>query len=241
VAGWNGDELVELGATLVNDAAARGVTLRLFGGVAILARCPVIADHPKLQREHHDLDFIAPRAGFEALPEIFAARGFALVAREPGKIDFARDGLPAQARDPLFDEYHALDFTARLARSALTLPSDLLVFKLQRRKFADKDARDAIALLLAHRVTKDAGDEEIDSEYIAELTRRDWGLFTTVYDNTVELEKMLDKYLEPEEARSVWRRVELIQGAMDAARKSPGWLARGLIGRHVRWYREAGK
>jgi hypothetical protein len=117
-----------------------------------------------------------------------------------------------------------------LASPALPL-ADLLLIKLQRVKFAEKDIQDSIALLLDHRVAKGEAEDQIDHEYIAKLCARDWGLFTTVYENTVVLEKVLDKYLEPEEAQLVWRRIELLQGDMDEQPKSLGWMLQQLIKR----------
>ena len=46
------NELVQLGTTLVNDAQARGMTLRMLGGVAVMARCPGIETNKRFQREN---------------------------------------------------------------------------------------------------------------------------------------------------------------------------------------------
>jgi hypothetical protein len=50
-----------------------------------------------------------------------------------------------------------------------------------------------------------------------------------VYDTTITLEKILDKYVEPEEAQLVWRRIELIQGDMDRQPKSFRWMINQLL------------
>lgn len=233
------DELVQLGAEIVNAATARGATVRLFGGVAIRARCPSLATHPALQREHHDLDLIAAPNAWGVLPDLFIARGFEMQENSPQHAVFGKEGIRAEVGTPAFQEYHALNFAPRLASSPTTLSlADLLLFKLQRVNFGAKDRQDAIALLLDHRVATGGGDDDIDRAYLYQVTNRDWGLWTTVFDNTVTLEKILDKYLAPEAARLVWRRIELIQEVLDGKGKSLGWWSRRLVGKRVKWYRE---
>lgn len=48
---------------------------------------------------------------------------------------------------------------------------------------------------------------------------------------SITLEKVLDKYLEPEEAQLVWRRIELLQEDMDREPKSFGWMINQFIKR----------
>ena len=108
-------------------------------------------------------------------------------------------------------------------------PSDLLLIKLARQPFEARDLQDAIALLLDHRVGRAEVEGQINHEYIGRLCARNWKLFHTVYDNTVMLEKALDRYIEPEEAQLVWRRIELIQGDMDQQPKSFGWMVNQFL------------
>jgi hypothetical protein len=236
------DELVQLGTEVVNRARERGARVRLYGGVAVYARCESIATHPKLQRAHADLDFIAAREAWQGLPGIFTASGFQMTSSSPDKVEFKRGELLADLRDPHFREQASFDLAPRLALDPLTLPlADLLLLKLQRYPFAEKDVQDSIALLLDHRVASGGDEETIDRDYICQLTNRNWGLWTMVFDNTVTLEKILDQYIEPEEAQLVWRRIELIQEVLDARGKSLGWWLRWIPNRRLKWYREIAK
>ena len=106
-----------------------------------------------------------------------------------------------------------------------------MLIKIARVKFEEKDIQDSIALLLDHRVGRGEGEDQIDRQYIAKLAGKNWGLFTTAYDNTVALEKILDRYLEPEEAQLVWRRIELLQEDMDREPKSFGWMVNQFLRR----------
>ena len=104
-----------------------------------------------------------------------------------------------------------------------------VVLGLQRKNFVEKDIKDSIALLLDHRVVREEVDEQISFAHIAQMTRGNWGRFHTVYDNTIALEKILPRYIEPEEAQLVWRRIELIQGEMDRVHKSVSWMVNQIF------------
>lgn len=226
------ERLAALAKELVDAAAQKNILLRVMGGVAVYMTCPSIETHPALQRAIHDLDLVAARKDFDALLELFAQRGVALRAREQLQIAFDKDGSEIELSDTAFEEDHRIDLSARLGLTSPTLPlADLLLIKLQRKQFAEKDIQDSIALLIDHRVARGEGEGQIDHLYIAQRTRGDWDLFTTVYDNTITLEKILPKYLEPEEAQLVWRRIELIQGDMDFQPKSLAWMVNQIVRR----------
>lgn len=216
------DQLAALAKSLVAAAMQKNLTLRVMSGVAVYLTCPSIETHPALQRQIKDVDFVAPRTQWDALAEIFQAQGAAPREKKPNAWLFDQAGIPIELRSPRFDY---ADASPRLALAAPTLSvTDLVLFKLQRQPFAERDIQDAIALLLDHRVTQEEAADQINHPYIAHLCKSNWNLFHRVYDNTVTLEKILDQYIEPEEAQLVWRRIELIQGDMDQQPKSLGWM-----------------
>jgi hypothetical protein len=216
------DQLAALAKSLVEAASQKNLTLRVMSGVAVYLTCPSIETHPALQRQIKDVDFVAPRTQWDALAELFQTLGATPRERQQKSWVFDHSGAVIELCDARFD-YN--DLTPRLALALPTLPlADVLLFKLQRQPFEERDIQDAIALLLDHRVAKGEAEDQINHEYIAQLCRSNWNLFHRVYDNTVTLEKILDKYIEPEEAQLVWRRIELIQGDMDQQPKSLGWM-----------------
>jgi hypothetical protein len=226
------DQLATLAKQLVEIAAQKPIPLRVLGGVAIYLTCSSIETHPTLQRTFKDLDFVAAQKDFDALASLLAAQGLNLRTRARERLVFEQDGVEIEIIAPDYREDHRIDLTARLALSSPTLPlADLLLIKLQRVQFAEKDIQDSIALLLDHRVGRGEGEDQIDRAYIAKLAARQWGLFTTAYANSITLEKVLDKYLEPEEAQLVWRRIELLQEDMDRAPKSFGWMVNQFLKR----------
>ena len=226
------DQLAALAKELVAAAAEKQIRLCVLGGVAVYMTCPSIETHASLQRPVKDLDLIAAPRDFEVLGTLFIKQGLTLRSKDKAAWTFGKNGLDVELTVPDYREDHRIDLGPRLTLASPILPfADLLLVKLQRVKFVEKDIQDSIALLLDHRVAKGEAEDQIDHEYIARLCARNWGLFSTVYENTVQLEKVLDKYLEPEEAQLVWRRIELIQGDMDEQPKSLGWMLQQLIKR----------
>ena len=216
------DQFAALAKSFVDAAAQKNLVLRVLSGVAVYLSCSNIETHPSLRRKILDVDLVAPVAQWDALAELFRANGASVRTKSADVWLFDQDGVQIELCDPKFDY---ADLSPRLTLALPTLPlADLLLFKLQRRPFEERDVQDAIALLLDHRVAKGEAEEQIDHEYIAKLCASNWQLFHRVYDNTVTLEKVLDKYIEPEEAQLVWRRIELIQGDMDQQPKSFGWM-----------------
>ena len=212
---------------LVNAAKQKELTLRVLGGVAVYATCPSIATHPKLQRTILDIDFVAPRGDWLALEGIFAANDLKLRTKEKDGWIFDKDGLVVELCDPNFG---FVNFARRLTLATPTLPlTDLLLMKLSRRPFEERDIQDAIALLLDHRVARGEAEGQINHEYIARLGAQNWNVFHAVYDNTVTLEQVLDRYIEPEEARFVWRRIELLQSDLDQQPKPFTWMVNQFL------------
>lgn len=225
-------ELVRLGTRLVREAEAAGLITRLAGGVAIALRCPSIETHPSLQRENADVDLIAASDAWDKLPAFFSARGFAPAGMSAGEMTFRGEGTEVEVQTTRFEEDFPLDLSARLTVTTLTLPlADLLLMKLARIVFRVKDIQDASALLVDHRVT-DGGDEEeeINREYLYQVVNNHFGLWKTVFDNTVTLEQVFGQYLEPEEAQLAWRRIEQLQEVLDGKPHTPRWWAGRVVG-----------
>ena len=215
------DQLAAVAKMLVEAAKQKSINLRVVGGVAIELTCANLAAQPKLQRARHDLDLVAPRGDWHALAGIFAAHGWEARAHSAHPT-FEKDGVTLELFAPNFG---FANFAPRLGLATPTLPlADLLLIKLQRVPFADKDRQDAIALLIEHRVAAGAADDHIDAAYLGKLCAHNWGLFHRVYDNTIALEQVLDQYLEPEEAQLVWRRIETIQSELDRQPKGLRWM-----------------
>jgi hypothetical protein len=232
---------------LIAQAQARGIFLRLLGGLAIKVQSPQPM-HGSLERKYPDIDFVTDKAGAKKLLDFLPEMGYT-----PNK---TFNTLSGDRRQLWYDEAlgrqidvfigdftmcHTLPLAARLHVEPLTIPlAELFLSKAQIVQLNRKDVLDLLALLLYHEVAP--GDQDtINSELIADLCAKDWGLYTTISLNAEKLRSVLDEGevpLDPEEAQAIKRRIICLQKAMDDAPKGMAWKMRARVGTRVRWYEE---
>ena len=236
--------LLAEGRRLVQEAAARGLDVRLLGGIAIWARSSNGA-REALGRAYPDIDVVARKNQSRPLRELLEQLGY-----QPERTFNATHGarrLLYHATDRSYhvdvflDELgmsHNLDFAERLDAEELTLPAaELLLTKLQVAELNKKDAADAVMLLLEHEPADEDGPGKVNAARIAELCAADWGLFTTVSDNLAKIRTLLPELLSDTAAReTVGAHIVELERRLEQAPKTRGWNLRAKIGRRKRWY-----
>jgi hypothetical protein len=237
--------LVEEGRGIVAAAGAAGLTVRLLGGVGIRLLLGPRLD-PVFARPLRDVDVLVRRREARGLEGLLAERGWQ-AASEFNALNGARRLL---FREPggeaqvdvfveVFEMCHRLPLAEGLDSPGPSLPAtDLLLSKLQIVELNAKDASDCLALL--HGCELRAGDPAaLDSDRLATLTSRDWGLQHTLELNLARLRDRLTAVPLAADARSaVERRVAELERAMSAAPKSRGWKLRAKVGERRRWYED---
>lgn len=244
--------LVAEGRRLVEAAAAAGVEVRLFGGIAIWLR----ASEPTreaLGRDYPDIDLVAHKKGSRELRELLEAEGYEpertfnathgarrLLFHAPSGEGGAGAGGGHQI-DVFLDEFemsHKLDLGARLEAEPLTLPAaELLLAKLQVAEINRKDLTDAAMLLVDHEPGAAGGPGHLELPRLEEVCGADWGLFTTFNDNLDALDGMRGELpLAADASARLGERIEIVRSALDGAKKTMAWKMRAKVGRKVRWY-----
>lgn len=237
-------EIVTAGRRLVEEAAARGIAVRLLGGVAVWLRASDSA-RAALGRGFPDLDLVARKRQSRGLRDLLEEHGY-----EPERVFNATHGAKrllyhAPDRrwhiDVFLDEFamsHTLDLGEYLDVEFPTLPAaQLLLTKLQVAELNLKDASDTAMLLIDHEPAETDGPDRVNVAQVAALTGADWGLHTTVVDNLVKVRELLPQLLHAENDRAtVSTRLDEIERALDSAPKSRSWKMRAKIGRRKRWY-----
>lgn len=233
------DRLEEEGRGVIADADARGLPVRLLGGVAIKLRLGDRFD-PAYARSYRDIDVVCGRKAGRGLEELLAARGWA-PAVEFNALNGSRrllfhDPLSEAQVDVFVGEFsmcHALPLADRLDVPGPSLPAtDLAMSKLQIVELNAKDRSDLYALLAGCEV-RDGDPDAIEPARVAELTARDWGLHHTFERNLAHLREEIDAGGGPAGAGAA---VDAIVAAMEAAPKSRAWKMRAKIGERKRWY-----
>ena len=236
--------VVTEGRRLADEAAARGVPIRLLGGVAIWLRSSN-GGRAALGRDYPDLDLIAHKSGSRDLRTLLEELGY-----EPERVFNATHGakrLLYHAPDRSFhvdvflDDFamsHRLDLAGRLDVEDVTLPAaDLLLTKLQVAELNRKDAADTAMLLLEHDLAEEDGWGKLNVRYVSKLVADDWGLYTTLTDNLAKTRELLPELLPDERQRGVVAgRLGELERRLDAEPKTRAWRMRAKIGRRKRWY-----
>jgi hypothetical protein len=233
------DRLPEEGRGLIADADARGLQLRLLGGIAIRL---LLGDRfdPAFERPYRDVDVLCRRKDGRGVEELLAARGWA-PAVEFNALNGSRrllfhDPLSEAQVDVFVGEFsmcHELPLADSLQRRGPSLPAtDLVMTKLQIVELNAKDRSDLYALLSGC----DVGEDDpvaIEPSRLASLTGRDWGLHHTFELNLAKLRAGVDAGEGPAAAGVA---IDALAQAMEAEPKSRGWKMRAKIGERKRWY-----
>jgi hypothetical protein len=244
---------------IVEVADARGLTLRLMGGMAIRAHAPRWP--ARTRRTEVDLDFATTSRDRAAVYKLLEQEGYtpdkqqnALFGQKQAYfVDVARK-RPVDVLVDNLEMCHRIEFGPRLAMSRPTLPlAELLLSKLQVVKINRKDVLDALILLAEHPLAQDDGVDalhgpgSINVPRIVEITSNDWGWWRTVTRNLDKLDQYLATELQPEDLDlgtgeavkfDPATQIGALRDAIDRAPKSNRWKLRARVGERVSWYAE---
>ena len=234
----------------VKEGAARGIPLRIVGGVGIYVHSMKEKElWTKLDRLPNkvfpDVDYASRSNYSQKILELFESLGYAanrsvFLLHGDTRAIFYGDKIPVI--DVFMDKLnfcHPIDLRKRLEIDNPTIPlADLLLQKLQIVQLNEKDVKDTILLLKAHELGA-ADNETINIEYVAKLLSDDWGFNYTVATN---LDKV-KQYLVNTEALASYRdeifgKIEKINKRTESEPKSMRWKLRAKVGARSKWYQD---
>jgi hypothetical protein len=233
---------------LVDEAQKQHIFLRLMGGLAVKVHCNLAA-HRALIRDYPDIDFVTNKEGALRLEPFLVGMGYT-----PNKTFNTLSGdhrqlYHDQQRNRQIDIFigdfhmcHSLPLSDRLQVEPLTIPlAELFLTKAQIVQLNRKDVLDLLSMLLEHDVGPD-DRETINSDVIASLCAKDWGLYTTVNQTIARLRSFMGReeatLLNDEAKTLISSRLDKLQAAMEHAPKNMQWKLRSRVGTRVPWYDE---
>jgi hypothetical protein len=243
-------EFVDEALNLVRDAEAKGIRLRILGSIAYRLQCPNnLHLFQDTKRVLTDVDFGAEKKQNKAIREFLIARGYVpdegiYMASEGARHAYLHriSGLNV---DVFADELyfcHRIPFQGRLDLDSPTIcTTDLLLEKMQIVEINLKDFKDTIVLTLEHPLSHEQnGPKSIDTDYIVDIMRQDWGFYYTFTTNLKRVPDYLKEFSSlGEEGHGVIRsRIDGLLEAIETAPKTLGWKMRAKIGTRSRWYQE---
>jgi hypothetical protein len=243
--GARSDDIVAEATRIVQEAAARGVTIRMLGGIGVFMRCPDASSRPELKRAYKDIDCAAARRSSRSVRDFLTQQGytpnnhFNAVHGSSRLLYYDTEhGRQVDVFLGSFEMCHKLDLEDRIALAGSALsPSDLFLLKLQIVQLNAKDVTDALTLLLQYEPVAEDLPDALSTTYIARLCAQDWGWYTTLHDNVEAVRAHAPEILvQQADLKRVQSATEVLLAAMESAPKSFGWKLRDKIGRRKVWY-----
>lgn len=228
---------------ILEAAEAKGISLRLIGGVAVGKTCPSSAK-PPLSRRYVDIDVIGHRKESAKIGQLFKELGYSPRERfnafQVTRLIF-NDLENARRVDVFLDVFemcHRFNFKERIDIEANTLPiADLLSTKLQIVEINEKDMKDIMVMLLDHDLEAEDVHDKVNVSRMARLCADDWGIYKTFTTNLAKVPEFADLVgLGEEQKRRVLEQAEKLRRAIEDAPKSMGWKMRAAVGERKRWY-----
>lgn len=238
------EELIKEARVLIEEASKRGLTLRTFGGVAIIYHCPS-AHAPPLLRKIADIDLFGLSKEASSIKKVFTELAYvpsemfnALHGNKRLLFFESQNNVRRDVFLDFFEMCHRFDFRKRLALGSFSIPlADLLMTKLQVVEIEERDYKDLFAILLDHELGNSDDEETINKEYIADICSGDWGIYKTFTKNLqLTLSHLEKSNLEKGQREIVEEKIRRLLETMNAKPKSLKWKLRSLIGERMSWY-----
>lgn len=243
-------EFVDEALRLVHDAERHGIKLRILGSIAYRLICPdYLHLFEGMKRVLTDVDFAAEKQQNQEIREFLINKGY-----EPDEgVYMCSEGLRHIYLHPrtklnvdvFADELffcHRIPLRGRLDLESPTIcTTDLLLEKMQIVEINLKDFKDTLVLLLAHPLShQEPGSRSIDTDYIVDIMRRDWGFYYTFTTNLQRVPDYLSEFpsISSEEGDVVRGRVQELLNRIEEAPKTMAWKVRAKIGTRKTWYQE---
>lgn len=243
-------EFVDEALRLVDKAEKRGIKLRIIGSIAYRLVCPgYLHLFEGMKRVLTDVDFAAEKSQNAEIREFLTSEGYepddgVYMASEGSRHIYLHPETKLNV-DVFADELyfcHRIPFQGRLDLESPTIcTTDLLLEKMQIVEINLKDFKDTLVLMLTHPLShQESSERAIDTDYIVDMMRRDWGFYYTFTTNLIHVPDYLSEFpsISKEEGDIVRARVDELLRCIEDAPKTMGWKVRAKIGTRRIWYQE---
>ena len=243
-------QFVDEALNLVRVAEAKGIRLRILGSIAYRLQCPNnLHLFEDTKRVLTDVDFGAEKKQNRAIREFLAARGYVpdegiYMASEGARHAYLHRETGLNV-DVFADELyfcHRIPFKHRLQLDSPTIcTTDLLLEKMQIVEINLKDFKDTIVLMLEHPLShQQPGKKSIDTDYIVDMMRQDWGFYHTFTTNLKRVPDYFGEFpsINDSQLTLIRDRIDELLAVLETAPKTIGWKMRAKVGTRKRWYQE---
>ena len=247
---------------IVEEAAQRGIHLKLLGAIAIRLNASKYADlflrldRLKSENKFTDIDLAAygkqriqvrrllQELGFEVNQQSLLMHGNSRMIFEHAQKGYSLDVFFDKLQFSHDVQFGRRPDEGRLGLSPLTLPpADLVLEKLQIHEINEKDLKDLVLLFAANTIGNSEDENVINGKHIASILSSDWEFW---YEAKLNLEKLLkflrsyvnEKLIDAGVETIVRSRVEELTRLIDEEPKSKDWQKRSKAGPEKKWWRD---
>ena len=250
------------GRRIVEEAAQKGMYLRLLGAIAIRLNS---SDHAsqflklgRLNSENQftDIDLAAYSKERVQVRRLLGELGFevnqqALLMHGNSRMIFEHK-QKGYSVDVFYDRLHFshdVEFGrnpegGRLGLCPLTLPpADLMLEKLQIHEINEKDLRDLVLLFAANTIGNNDAQNVINGKYVASVLSNDWEFWHEAKLNLEKLLRSLTQYVDQKliaanAGATVRTKVEELTKLIDEEPKGKDWQKRSKAGPQKKWWHD---
>ena len=228
---------------ILSALEGQGIPARLLGGMAIKIHCH--NNRELFERPIPDIDFVSFAKDRGKIEKLMKKLGFQPAEMfnyvHPNRLLFINsgDGTRVDVFLEVFDMCHVFNFRDRILLEKPTLtPTDLLITKLQIVELNEKDLKDIVILLRDHQLSEDdTTSDRINFNYIANLCRRDWGIYRTFKGSIARVSGFLSSLpIDGKDKDLIQNSLSRLLESIEAAPKTTKWKMRARIGERRIWY-----
>lgn len=257
-------ELIDEAVKLVQTAQDKGIILRILGAIAVRIHAGEFQElHKKLGRlgntesSFTDLDLIGYSSQRHLIRNLmekelkFYINPHFLLLHGRDRLKYFNQEKKYNV-DVFLDSLnfsHTIFFGKKPGEGRLELDSptitisDLLLEKLQIHEINEKDIKDIIVLLRAHKIAFSEERDSINLDYILRVLNNDWEFWYEAVTNLNKVAYFAEKYvkdnlLSPEDLVDVTNKIKEILSSLNNSQKSKKWLERAKIGTKKKWWRD---
>ena len=227
--------IIQSAIDLIDAGAAKGLRMRLLGGIAVAIHCPQ-SRNPG--RSYRDIDLASPAKSQSALTELLQAHGYQAdqefnLLNGDSRMLFRCDDYQIDVFVGEFSMCHRLPLSFD-AHPYTVAVAELLLTKLQIIELNPKDAYDGCALL--HELQLGTSPQhQATRQRLGQICGNDWGIWRTL---TLNLARCVTYAHTQDEtlSASVAQQVAALTAFLDQSPKTLAFKMRAAIGERVRWY-----
>ena len=225
---------------IVDNVIKKNGILRLYGGVAVWAKCPEQREWlAQKGRKLKDIDFISTYKNIKIIRDVLLKKGYNETTKFQNftshiRREFVKDEILVELIFDKLNYCHTIDVHNRIKNDVLTLPiSDLLLSKIQNIRLTDSDYLDLTALLLKYKIVSDITlSEELDR--IVSVLCNDWPFYKTAMINS---ENFIDWLRKNNMFQEVINETKDLISVLKKSKKTIKWIIQSRIYRNRSiWY-----